>query len=408
MKTTIKAALSRTLPFIVMAAAYFLYTKINKMSNPQVEAIGFSPYAIFFVGAVLSWKFNRSREFYILLILALCIASMAYLPEISGTALRSGDVYSIICMVIPLNIALFSFFKERGIISLWGGLRMALILGQCLFLFWQMESGEREWLHLFNKEVVPVDLYAVTPIPQLSVITFVIAFAILLVRAIVYRSSSQEISFISVLLAIFYVLHQNNNPLLYSIIFAASGIVFIISIIQDSYSMAFSDELTGLPSRRALKQDMMKLGFNYTIAMLDIDFFKKFNDTYGHDTGDEVLRLVASNIKEVTGGGRAFRYGGEEFTILFPGKTISDVLPHLEELREKISKQAFTIRAKGRSKNKSSKRSSSTRTSKQIYITVSIGVSQKNEKYKTTETVMKSADTALYRAKKKGRNCVSK
>ncbi|AIQ66995.1 GGDEF domain-containing protein [Paenibacillus graminis] len=408
MKTTMKAAFSRTLPFLVVAAAYFLYTKINTMSNPQVEAIGLSPYAIFFVGAVLSWKFNRSREFYILLILAICIASMAYLPEISGTALRSGDIYSIICLAIPLNIALFSFFKERGIISLWGSLRMALILGQCLFLFWQVKSGEREWLHLLNKEVVPVDLHTVTPVPQLSVIAFVVTFVILIVRGIVYRSSSQEISFISVLLAIFYVLHQNNSPLLYSIIFAASGLVFIISIIQDSYSMAFSDELTGLPSRRALKQDMMKLGFNYAIAMLDIDFFKKFNDTYGHDTGDEVLRLVASNIKEVTGGGRAFRYGGEEFTILFPGKNINDVLPHLEELREKISKQAFTIRAKGRSKNKSSKRSSSARTSKQIYITVSIGVSQKNEKYKTTESVMKSADTALYRAKKKGRNCVSK
>ncbi|KWX88033.1 hypothetical protein AMQ83_09305, partial [Paenibacillus riograndensis] len=323
-------------------------------------------------------------------------------------ALWWGDFYSIVFLVVALNFSLFSFFREVGIISLWGGVGMVLIRGQCLFLFWQMESGEREWLHLLNKEVVPVDLHAVTPIPQLSVIAFVIAFAILLVRAIVYRSSSQEVSFISVLLAIFYVLHENNNPLLYSVIFAASGIVFIISIIQDSYSMAFSDELTGLPSRRALKQDMMKLGFNYAIAMLDIDFFKKFNDTYGHDTGDEVLRLVASNIKEVTGGGRAFRYGGEEFTILFPGKTISDVLPHLEELREKISKQPFTIRAKSRSKTKSPKRSSSARTSKQIYITVSIGVSQKNEKYKTTETVMKSADTALYRAKKKGRNCVSK
>ncbi|MNO30864.1 Response regulator PleD [compost metagenome] len=333
---------------------------------------------------------------------------MTYLPEISGTALRSGDIYSIICLVIPLNIALFSFFKERGIVSLWGSLRIALILAECLFLFWQIKSGEREWLHLLNKDVVPVDIHAVTPVPQLSVIAFVLTLAILIVRSIVYRSSSQEISFISVLLAIFYVLHHQNSALLYPIFFAASGIVLIISIIQDSYSMAFSDELTGLPSRRALKQDMMKLGFNYVIAMLDIDFFKKFNDTYGHDTGDEVLRLVASNIKEVTGGGRAFRYGGEEFTILFPGKNLNDVIPHLEELREKISKQAFTIRAKGRSKGKSKKRSSSAKTSKQIYITVSIGVSQKNEKYKTTESVMKSADSALYRAKKKGRNCVSK
>ncbi|OKP92761.1 GGDEF domain-containing protein [Paenibacillus sp. P32E] len=408
MRTTITAFFSRAIPLFLIAAAYFLSTRTNAMSDSQLAAASLSPYVIFGVGAILSWKFNRSREFYILIILAVCLASTTYLPEIPGMAVRKEDIYSIICLVIPLNIALFSFFKERGIISLWGSLRIALILAECLFLFWQMKSGDSKWLNLLNTDVVPVNLHDVTPIPQLSVIAFVVTLAILLVRLIVYRSSSQEISFISVLLAMFYVLDQSSSPLLYSIFFAVSGVVLILSIIQDSYSMAFSDELTGLPSRRALKQDMMKLGFNYTIAMLDIDFFKKFNDTYGHDTGDEVLKLVASTLQDVTGGGRAFRYGGEEFTILFPGKNINDVLPHLEELRDKISKRAFTLRAKGRSKSKSKKRSASTKATKQIYITVSIGVSQKNEKYKTTESVMKSADTALYRAKKKGRNCVSK
>lgn len=408
MKITIKAALSKTMPFFLIAAAYFFYTKMKAMPNPQAEVINISAYVIFFVGAALSWKFNRSREFYILIILAIGISALTYGPEISGTALRKEDIYSIISLVIPLNIALFSFFKERGIISLWGGLRTALILAQGLLVYWQMESGTGEWLELLNKDWVPVNLHAAAPLPQLSVIAFIITLIILITRLFIYPASSQDISFIGVLLAIFYVLHHNSSLLPYSIFFAASGIVLIISIIQDSYSMAFSDELTGLPSRRALKQDMMKLGFNYVIAMLDIDHFKKFNDTYGHDTGDEVLKLVASSIRDVAGGGRAFRYGGEEFTILFPGKSVNDVLPHLEELRDRISKRPFTIRAKVRSKSSPQKRSLGSKTSKQVYITVSIGVSQKNEKYKTTDSVMKSADIALYRAKKKGRNRVSK
>jgi len=75
-----------------------------------------------------------------------------------------------------------------------------------------------------------------------------------------------------------------------------------------------------LPSRRALIERLPSLGRRYTVAMVDVDHFKNFNDTYGHDAGDQVLRMVASRLGEVSGGGTAFRYGGEEFTILFPGK----------------------------------------------------------------------------------------
>ena len=116
--------------------------------------------------------------------------------------------------------------------------------------------------------------------------------------------------------------------------------------------MAYLDELTGVPSRRALREDLMKLGNKYVIAMIDIDFFKKFNDKYGHDVGDDVLKLVASNLVKVTGGGKAFRYGGEEFTILFPSKSINDVMPHLESLREQVSKSGYTKKSSKSSKFK--------------------------------------------------------
>ncbi|TCZ76652.1 GGDEF domain-containing protein [Paenibacillus albiflavus] len=406
MKTTIRAAFSLILPFILIVLAYLLFTKTNTMSQPQLDIIDLAPYGIFLVGAGISWKFNRSREFFILIILTLCLAAIKYLPEILGESVQIADIYSIICLVIPINIAIFSFFKERGILSLWGMLRIGFILSQVLLAYWLMGSG-REFLVLINKDLLPVNLQSITSLSQIAIIAFLAALIILIVRQFKYKTS-QDISFIGVLVALFFVLHKMSDPILYPIFIGVSGIILITSIIQDSYSMAFSDELTGLPSRRALKQDMMKLGMSYVIAMLDIDHFKKFNDTYGHDTGDEVLKLVASIIKDVTGGGKSFRYGGEEFTILFPGKSINDVLPHLEELREKISKRAFTLRGNRKSKKKSKSRSQSSNSSKQIYITVSIGVSQKSEKYKTPDTVMKSADTALYRAKKKGRNCVSK
>ena len=84
--------------------------------------------------------------------------------------------------------------------------------------------------------------------------------------------------------------------------------------------------------------------------MLDIDFFKKFNDRYGHDVGDQVLCMVASHIKRVGGGGRPFRFGGEEFSILFQGKSRDETIPYLENLRESIENAQFALRGKNRPK----------------------------------------------------------
>ena len=104
-----------------------------------------------------------------------------------------------------------------------------------------------------------------------------------------------------------------------------------MSIIENSYLLAYHDELTTLPSRRAFNDALLRLQDPYSIAVVDIDHFKRFNDTYGHDTGDQVLRLVAAGLSRVTGGGQAYRCGGEEFKILFPGKTTAEVVEHLEQ-----------------------------------------------------------------------------
>lgn len=412
LKTTVRNVLKLVLPFLFMAAAYYFYKETSTLARAQLDIIELSPYVIFAVGAVISWKFNRSRELFTLVILALALASMEYLPGLTKLSpsfpIAAADIHAIISLMIPLNIGLFSLFKERGILSLWGLLRIGTIFSQVLIASWLLRPEQGGFLSLITKDMLPVSLTSITAVSQLSVSIFLIALILLTTRQVKYKTS-QDIAFIAVLCAMFYVLHENQDPMMYVVFFAVSGIVLVTSIIQDSYSMAFTDELTGLPSRRALKQDMMKLGMNYVIAMLDIDHFKKFNDTYGHDTGDEALKLVASVIKDVTGGGKSYRYGGEEFTILFPGRSVQDALPHLEQLREQIAKRPFTMRNhKGRGKSRSRRKTRNSSAGKQIYITVSIGLAPKSEKHKKPDAVMKSADTALYRAKKKGRNCVSR
>ncbi|MCY1420392.1 Diguanylate cyclase VdcA [compost metagenome] len=180
------------------------------------------------------------------------------------------------------------------------------------------------------------------------------------------------------------------------------------AVSHEAYQMAFRDELTGLPGRRALNERMQRLGRNYVLAMTDVDHFKKFNDTHGHDVGDQVLRLVASKLSKVTGGGRAYRYGGEEFALVFAGKSIEECMPHLEAVREVIANYNIQLRNQDNrpqdDQQGRQRRGASAATS--VSVTISIGASERLIDHRSPDEVLKSADQALYSAKGAGRNCV--
>jgi GGDEF domain-containing protein len=182
----------------------------------------------------------------------------------------------------------------------------------------------------------------------------------------------------------------------------------VLGVLQETYRLAFRDELTRLPSRRALNERLKAVGRRYAVAMVDVDHFKSFNDTYGHDVGDQVLRMVAARLARVGGGGHAYRYGGEEFTLLFAGQGVEEALPHLEGLRAEIEGYRMAIRASDRPRKKRAgkRRRSGTTSAQSVSVTVSIGVAERSDRYDYPEAVIKAADKALYRAKRRGRNRV--
>jgi|GEM_PF-3098842 len=120
----------------------------------------------------------------------------------------------------------------------------------------------------------------------------------------------------------------------------------------------------------------------------------------------------AARLAKAFGGGRAYRYGGEEFTLLFPGKTLREVLPHLKEARRSVEEAVFTLRSWRRPRkipvDPGAWRGARKQGPKRLSVTVSIGVADSTGKDPSPEAVLKKADQALYRAKKAGRNRVVK
>lgn len=168
----------------------------------------------------------------------------------------------------------------------------------------------------------------------------------------------------------------------------------------------YVDELTGVFNRRALNERLWDLRPHYSIAMVDIDFFKRFNDTFGHEQGDTVLRFVASHFQNPQHG-TCYRYGGEEFCILFENISAPHASRILNQMREDLAKKTFHIRSSKQVRSLTSKkdRKIQPKTSK-VNITVSIGVAEPQADHQTADDVLKAADAALYRAKHMGRNRV--
>ncbi len=408
MKKFFQMAAPLIVPLGLPTAAILYMNELKTLSPGLIRLIDLLPYLLFGIAAILGWRFNKSKVFFIALVLTLTEA-FAFTPS----GLPTGDIFitspviTAVSILVPINIVVFSLIRERGVFTVWGLLNAAFIVIQLEIVSYLLEAKDSVLVAIADWGLLPWNTNELIHIPQLSVIVLTVALAFAILRFI-STNAYLDAANIGVLLAVSSAFILQENKMSSPIFFSVSGVIIIVSVIQDSYSMAFLDELTGLPSRRSLKYELMKLSGKYTIAMLDIDFFKKFNDTYGHDVGDQVLKMVAGCIKNVTGGGKPFRYGGEEFTVVFPNKVLKEAFPHLEELREAVSKKGFIHSSADRLKNKTQNGRGKTESGKQLFVTISIGAAERSDKYRLPDEVIKAADAALYRAKKKGRNCVSK
>ncbi len=388
------------LPVLSVLAGCRLQRMAGELSQEWQELVLLAPYAIVLAGLLLSLRFNRSCAFFCLLIVGVIYTALGPMLPSKGEALFIRTLFAALCTVVPLNLVVLCLMPERGILTSQGFLRFAFILAQAAILSFALMAGSDRFLPLLPSGFkIPAYAHAVMAFCTMVMVT-----------KLVFRPSAIDSGVLGALLVLAIASNRIHDPFAFPVHAGMAGIAIAFSIIQRSHDMAYRDELTKLPGRRALEEALMELGRCYVIAMVDVDHFKRFNDRYGHSAGDDVLRLVASRIRGTGGGGRAYRYGGEEFAIIFRRRTIKGVLPYLEDLRQTISGYRLTIRRadRPRGRRKGRRLRSKDVEHQGLSITVSIGVAERNDRYGTPDEVLDAADKALYRAKRKGRNRVSR
>ncbi len=350
------------------------------------------PYILLILGLVMAVLFNKSKLFFTL-ILTLTALLVLYTRQ---TENRFFDLlFFCTGILVPLNSILFSATQEKGIFSASGKAKvfmMSLQTGLVFYCLWFQEA----WLSdLKGYGFFPSGIQRNLVPDDLVVILFILSLIVFILQDFFKRDSNQSVQFFS-LSSLFMAILKPNDVLWYSLFLSGSALYHLLTLIQKSYIMAYLDDLTGIPGRRALNEDLQKLSGVYTLAMIDIDHFKQFNDKYGHDAGDEALRHVARIMKRAVRGGRIYRFGGEEFTVIYPGRDTAHALINLEEIRRHVETEPLIS-------NTQSHKSSA---GKKLPLTISLGMAENGSDTRPSE-VMKLSDQALYRAKEKGRNRVS-
>lgn len=355
------------------------------------------------VAALLALALRRSRGLWAVLTIGLAFDVARRWASLPGEGSPAAFAWAATALGLPVLLAVLVLGRDR---PLWTGAGLgcgALVAAAPLL-------GGFVWLS-FQKPLIDAILHEPAGTPTIPVrlttagwVAVAAASLTVLVRFLKRRTAFEG----SVLGALWLATAGLGGgpgsgwlpPLL-----AVGALVVLIGMARSAFELAFLDSLTGLPGRRALEEDLRGMDGQFVAAMVDVDHFKKVNDAHGHEVGDQVLRMVASRLALVGGGGRAYRYGGEEFTLLFPGRRLAEAVPHVEAVREAIAATPFVLRGDDRPKRKPS-RVKAAPAKPALAVTVSAGVAEGGRDGR--EAALKAADAALYRAKQAGRNRISR
>ena len=234
-------------------------------------------YFVLLAGAGMSLWFNRGRAFVATVSLLLAWFGYRFALDFGAGGFPARAVYTAAVVLVPLNVLVALLLPERGV-SYHGDYRwLFIVAGEILLVAWIASSGRSAlsgvaWQALFEHW-----LLRSPPAPFLGRLLFCAAFAAALWRAWPQKEgpvSPLAVGIAGALAAFFIGCEWARSQAVFGVFTAAAGAILVVSMLQESHRLAFNDELTGLPGRRALQEAMAGLGPRYALAMADVDHFK--------------------------------------------------------------------------------------------------------------------------------------
>lgn len=397
---------SFTLPdsLLVLAAVGFLRPGgLPGVMAPIEQAFA---YLVLFFGIVLGLYLRHSRILFALLLLALADRALLHL---SAGAAASADVgrimFNAVALLLPLNLLALSLITERRLLISREFVRLILVLLQVFGLSWIGLPENAAFAASLESSFVDPRYTAWTPLAQPALAAFGAALVLQLARFVAYRNPVDR-GFFWALVSAFLALHGTRAGWSPTNYLATAGLILIIAAYAEVYQSTYYDELTGMRGRVALDQALCNLGSRYSIAVIDVDGMKPLNNTHGYTAGDQALGMVSAKLAAMDGDGDAFRSDGNRFTVLFRNKSVTEVMPRLDDLRMAVAASPITLRTRTRFFRNLLRPAAGGSSPAQVSVTVSIGAAERDERRTTQEQVMKASEVALARAKSDGRNRV--
>ncbi|UCD80125.1 MAG: GGDEF domain-containing protein [Desulfobacterales bacterium] len=433
LKRTLYPLLIPTVLILLSSATIVKWPDLERLINDirELRAVmvimPFVPYMVLVLGFAMGWRYASAGLILGTLTLAFSYYGLSYFlfPDLPRDVSAGQTATGAVAFLLPLNLSVGSVLIRRRPLTSAGILAALLLIVQLAAIFafchpqgylsllakaklGSLSPAAADKLVDFSRRLSYVlsdhSVFKLNQIPTVAVVTFGLSLTFTLIHFV--KSGDIRIGgfFFAIIAALLGITAGHPEPAVI-FYFIAAGLILLVSTIEASFSMAYIDELTRLPGRRSLNETLLNLGKRYTIAMVDVDRFKKFNDTYGHKTGDQVLKMIAGRLGKISGGAKTFRYGGEEFTAIFAGKLVEEAFPHVEDFRKAVESTPFIVRGMERRRNSARSRGKKSGfTRKQVKVTVSIGLAASEGQTTTPQKVIKAADKKLYQAKRGGRN----